>query len=194
LIVADAAPEWFAIAQAGLCLGAAWAIFAMYVRGTPVRAGDAPTPGAARDAGLFWLAAAVAIWGFAGGLRLHTFELGDRHPVWPLLSSANSTCLLISASHLDYGVGFLQRARVWPRWRQVVLAGAFAVAVLTLALYAVFGADARLAKLPDLVLAWATLLIFGFGLFRSFLQRGFSRSRSWPVSPSRSRSSRSSPR
>jgi hypothetical protein len=172
--VTETAPEWFAITQAGLCLGAAWAIFAMYLRGPPVRAGDGPSPAdAARDPGLLWLAAAVGLWGVAGGLHLPAFGLGDRHPVWPLLSSANSTCLLISAAYLDYGIGFLQRARAWPRWRQLVLVGALAVAIVTVAMYAALGADARLAKLPDLVLAWATLLIFGFGLFRSFLQRGF---------------------
>ena len=114
--MAETAPEWFAVSQAGLCLGAAWAIFGMYVRGTPVRSGDAPLPDpATRDPGLFWAAAAIGIWSVSGALRWPAFGLSDRHPVWPLLSSANSACLLLSAAHLDYGVGFLQRARDWAR-------------------------------------------------------------------------------
>src|SRR5262245_29208818 len=60
-----AAPEWYALSQATMCLGAAWAILAMWGRGTPVRAGE-PAPAVRRDRGLLWLGAGVAIWGVTG--------------------------------------------------------------------------------------------------------------------------------
>ncbi|HEX7840612.1 MAG TPA: hypothetical protein VF469_24200, partial [Kofleriaceae bacterium] len=63
------APVWYAVAQGVLCLSVAWAILALYFRGTPVRQGE-PAPEPARDAGLGWLGVAVGIWGVTGGLLL----------------------------------------------------------------------------------------------------------------------------
>lgn|GEM_PF-4865616 len=90
-----------------------------------------------------------------------------------VLSSANSACLLISASHLDHGPVVLQRASEYPRWNQLALLGSLAVALLTIALYAAFGPTASAARLPDFALSSITLLLTGFGLFRSCRRRGF---------------------
>ena len=90
-----------------------------------------------------------------------------------MLSSANSACLLISASHLDHGPVVLQRASEYPRWNQLALLGSLAVALLTIALYAAFGPTASAARLPDFALSSITLLLTGFGLFRSCRRRGF---------------------
>jgi hypothetical protein len=166
------APEWYAIAQGALCVAAAWAILALYLRGTPVRPGE-PAPMPARDAGLFWLGLAVAIWGVTGGVLLLPLPLGPEQALRTVLSSANNACLLISASHLDYGPVLLQRASDYPRWNQLAAAGSLAVALLTIALYAALGATESAARLPDFVLSSFTLLLYGFGLFRSFRRRGF---------------------
>ena len=166
------APEWYAIAQSALCFAAAWAILALYLRGTPVRPGE-PAPMPARDAGLFWLGLAVAIWGVTGGVLLLPLPLGPEQALRTVLSSANSACLLISASHLDYGPVLLQRASDYPRWNQLAVAGSLAVALLTIALYAALGATESAARLPDFALSSFTLLLYGFGLFRSFRRRGF---------------------
>ena len=168
----EAAPHWYAMSQAVVCLGAAWALLAMYRRGLPVRAGEAHAA-PERDAGLLWLGWAVGIWGVTGLLLLLPLPSATANALRPLLSSANSACLLISASHLDYGLEFLQRARDWRHWRLAAIVGSLAVALLTLALYATLGPAARLAQLPDFALSAVTLLLYGFGLFRSFLKRGF---------------------
>ena len=165
-------PAWYAVAQGALCLSAAWAILALYLRGTPVRQGEpAPTP--ARDAGLLWLGLAVALWGVTGGLLLLPLPDGPEQAVRTVLSSANNACLLISASHLDYGPALLQRASDYPRWNQLALLGSLAVALVTIALYAALGAAQPVARLPDFALSSVTLLLYGFGLFRSFRRRGF---------------------
>jgi hypothetical protein len=67
----------------------------------------------------------------------------------------------------------LQRAREWRGWKAAALGGALAVAVLTLALYATVGSDAAVSQIPDFALSVVTLLLYGFGLFRSFVKRGF---------------------
>lgn len=166
------APTWYAVSQLASCLSAAWAILALYARGTPVRQGEpAPTP--ARDAGLLWLGLAVALWGVVGGLLLLPLPEGTSQGLRTVLSSANSACLLISASHLDYGPALLQRASDYPRWNQAAISGSLAVALLTIALYALLGPAAPAARLPDFALSAITLLLYGFGLFRSFRRRGF---------------------
>jgi hypothetical protein len=165
-------PAWYAVAQAALCLSAAWAILALYLRGTPVRQGE-PAPRPARDAGLLWLGVAVALWGVTGGLLLLPLPEGPEQALRTVLSSANSACLLISASHLDYGPALLQRASDYPRWNQLALAGSLAVALVTIALYATLGPTEPVARLPDFALSSITLLLYGFGLFRSFRRRGF---------------------
>jgi hypothetical protein len=166
------APVWYAVAQGALCLSVAWAILALYLRGTPVRQGEpAPTP--ARDPGFLWLGAAVAIWGVTGGLLLLPLPGGPEQALRTVLSSANSACLLISASHLDYGPALLQRASDYPRWNQLALVGSLAVALVTIALYNALGAGEPTARLPDFALSSVTLLLYGFGLFRSFRRRGF---------------------
>ena len=165
-------PIWYAVAQGALCLSTAWAILALYARGTPVRQGE-PAPAQARDAGLLWLGIAVALWGAVGGLLLLPLPEAAAQALRTLLSSANSACLLISASHLDYGPALLQRASEYRRWNHAALGGSLAVALLTLALYAALGPAAYLARLPDFVLSAVTLLLYGFGLFRSFHRRGF---------------------
>jgi hypothetical protein len=166
------APTWYAVAQVVLCLSAAWAILALYLRGTPVRPGEpAPTP--ARDSGLLWLGLAVALWGVTGGLLLLPLPEGLEQALRTVLSSANNACLLISASHLDYGPALLQRASDYPRWNQLALAGSGAVALVTIALYAALGPAEAVARLPDFALSSITLLLYGFGLVRSFRRRGF---------------------
>jgi hypothetical protein len=166
------APTWYAVAQLASCLSAAWAILALYARGTPVRQGE-PAPSPARDAGLLWLGLAVALWGVVGGLLLLPLSDGAAQALRTLLSSANSACLLISASHLDYGPALLQRASDYPRWNQAAMVGSLAVALVTIALYAALGSAAHAARLPDFALSAVTLLLYGFGLFRSFRRRGF---------------------
>ncbi|HEU4730659.1 MAG TPA: hypothetical protein VFT22_22345 [Kofleriaceae bacterium] len=166
------APAWYAVAQGALCLTAAWAILALYGRGTPVRPGE-PAPSPARDAGLGWLGLAVAIWGVIGGLLLLPLPDGVEQALRTVLSCANSACLLISASHLDYGPALLSRASDYPRWNQLALAGSLALALVTLALYAALGPAAHAARLPDFALSSITLLLYAFGLFRSFHRRGF---------------------
>ena len=165
-------PEWYASAQAAICLAAGWAILAMYFRGTPVRSGEA-APQPLRDPGLLWLGLAMAVWGLVGLLLLLPLDPGTTRALRPLLSSANSAFLLIAASHLDYGVEILQRARERPWWSRAALGGAFAVALLTLVLYALVGPDPGWRQLPDFLLSSVTLLLYGFGMFRSFLKRGF---------------------
>ncbi|HMG20395.1 MAG TPA: hypothetical protein VK607_03725 [Kofleriaceae bacterium] len=166
------APVWYAVAQGSLCLSAAWAILALYLRGTPIRAGEpAPTP--ARDAGVLWVGLAIAIWGVTGALLLLPLPEGPEQAVRTVLSSANSGCLLISASHLDYGPAVLQRASEYRRWNQIALIGSLGVALVTIGLYAGFGAAAPAARLPDFALSSITLLLYGFGLFRAFRRRGF---------------------
>jgi hypothetical protein len=166
------APVWYAVAQGALCLSAAWAILALYLRGTPVRQGE-PAPSPARDTSLLWLGLAVAIWGATGGLLLLPLPEGLAQALRTVLSSANSGCLLISASHLDYGPAVLQRASDYPRWNQIALIGSLAVALVTIALYAAFGPAEPAARLPDFVLSAVTLVLYGLGLFRSFRRRGF---------------------
>lgn len=148
------------------------AILALYVRGTPVRQGE-PAPAPARDPGLFWLGAAVALWGVVGGLLLLPLPDCAAPALRTVLSSANSACLLISASHLDYGPTWLQRASDYPRWNQAALVGSFAVALLTIVLYAALGPAAHIARLPDFLLSAITLLLYGFEVFCSFRRRGF---------------------
>ncbi|MEZ4297729.1 MAG: hypothetical protein R3B70_22420 [Polyangiaceae bacterium] len=165
-------PAWYAVAQGVTCLSAAWAIGAMYLRGTPVRQGE-PVPAEDRDPGLGWLGLAVSIWGVVGLLLL--LPLGDKaaQATRTLLSSANSACLLISASYLDYGPRILRRASEHPHYKPIALGGSLLVALVTIALYATLGPDAQLARAPDFALSAVTLLLYGFGLFRSFLSRGF---------------------
>jgi hypothetical protein len=166
------APVWYAVAQGALCLSVAWAVLALYWRGPPVQQGEpAPTP--ARDAGLLWLGLAIAIWGIIGVLLLLHLPDSPEQALRTVLSSANSGCLLISASHLDYGPPWLQRASDYRRWNQLALIGSLAVALVTIALYAAFGSAAHAARLPDFLLSSVTLLLYGFGLFRSFRRRGF---------------------
>lgn len=165
-------PNWYAVAQAALCFAVAWAILALYVRGTPIRPGE-PAPAPARDAGLLWLGLAVALWGAVGGLLLLPIPEGASQTMRTVLSCANNGCLLISASHLDYGPSLLQRASDYPRWNQAALIGSFAVALATIALYAFLGPETWLSRLPDFALSSITLLLYGFGLFRSFHKRGF---------------------
>ena len=171
-VMPEHAPIWYAVAQGALCLSAAWAILALYVRGTPVRQGE-PVPAPARDPGLLWLGMAVALWGVVGGLLLLPLPERVLPAARTLLSSANSACLLISASHLDYGPGWLQRASDYPRWNHAALAGSLLVGLLTIVLYAALGSGAYVARLPDFLLSAVTLLLYGFGLFRSFRRRGF---------------------
>ena len=166
------APVWYAVAQGALCLSVAWAILALYLRGTPVRQGE-PAPKPARDAGLLWFGIAVAIWAVTGGLLLLPLPDGPEQAVRTVLSSANSACLLISASHFDYGPALLQRAADYPRWNQLALVGSLAVALITIVLYNALGAGEPSARLPDFLLSSVTLLLYGFGLFRSFRRRGF---------------------
>jgi hypothetical protein len=168
----ESAPQWYALSQATMCLGAAWAILAMWGRGTPVRAGE-PSTAPGRDAGLLWLGAAVAIWGVTGVVLLVPAPPSTAHALRPLLSSANSACLLLFASHLDYGPEPLQRAREWRGWGPAALLGSLGVALLTIALYVAIGPRSRVAQLPDVLLSGIVLLLYGFGLFRSFLKRGF---------------------
>jgi hypothetical protein len=166
------APVWYAVAQGVLCLAAAWAILALYWRGTPVRQGE-PAPSPMRDAGLLWLGLAVATWSLIGGLLLLRLPEGPEQALRTVLSSANNACLLISASHLDYGPALLQRASDYRRWNQLALIGSLAVALGTIALYAALGPAASVARLPDFALSLVTLLLYGFGLVRSFRRRGF---------------------
>jgi hypothetical protein len=165
-------PFWYATTQAAFCLTAAWALFAMYLRGTPVRAGEPPSA-PARDPGLAWLAAAVAMWGVVALVLLLPLGGVARAVLRPLLSSANSACLLISASHLDYGPEILQAARAWRGWRIATAIVALGVALATVALWAALGPGSPLVILPDVVLSELTLLLYGFGLWRSFSKRGF---------------------
>ena len=166
------APVWYAVAQGALCLSAAWAILALYLRGTPVRQGE-PAPKPARDAGLLWLGLGVALWGVTGAVLLLSLPEAPVKALRTLLSSANNACLLISASYLDYGPSLLQRASGYARWNQLVMAGSLAVALGTVVLYTAFGPDASIARLPDFVLSSITLMLYGFGLFRSFRRRSF---------------------
>ncbi|HWB75134.1 MAG TPA: hypothetical protein VG755_09260 [Nannocystaceae bacterium] len=165
-------PEWYAASQAAICLGAGWAILAMHRRGIPVRTGEA-TPVIARDPALGWLGIAVVVWGLVGVVLLlpldETTALALRSP----LSSVNNAALLISASHLDYGLEFLQRARDWAHWRKAALLGSLAVAIATLVGYATVGPSDPLAQLPDFLLSVGTLALYGIGLMRSFVKRGF---------------------
>jgi hypothetical protein len=167
-----AAPTWYAVAQGVTCLSAAWAILAMYLRGTPVRQGE-PVPAQDRDPGLGWLGLAVLIWGLVGLLLLLPLGEMPAQASRTLLSSANSACLLISASYLDYGPPILQRASDHPHYKPIAAAGSLVVALVTIALYATLGPAAYLARLPDFALSAVTLLLYGFGLFRSFRRRGF---------------------
>jgi hypothetical protein len=165
-------PDWYAVAQGTLCLSVAWAILSLYLRGTPVRAGEpAPTP--RHEPGLLWLGLAVAIWGAIGLLLLLPLSEARWQIVRTLLSSANNACLLISASQLDYGPPILQRASDYPRWNQLAIAGSLAVALITIGLYQALGPDEPSARLPDFLLSIVTLGFLGFGLFRSFQRRGF---------------------
>lgn len=166
------APVWYAVAQGVTCLSAAWAILAMYLRGTPVRQGE-PNPVQTRDPGLFWLGLAVGLWGLVGLLLL--LPLGDMaaQASRTLLSSANSACLLISASYLDYGPEALQRASDHPHYKPIAAIGSLVVALFTIGLYAALGPEAYAARLPDFALSAVTLLLYGFGLYRSFRRRGF---------------------
>ena len=132
-----------------------------------------PAPSPARDTSLLWLGLAVAIWGATGGLLLLPLPESPAQALRTVLSSANSGCLLISASHLDYGPAVLQRASDYPRWNQIALIGSLAVALVTIALYAAFGPAEPAARLPDFVLSAVTLVLYGLGLFRSFRRRGF---------------------
>ncbi|HEY0985631.1 MAG TPA: hypothetical protein VGD80_01215 [Kofleriaceae bacterium] len=166
------APVWYAVAQGALCFSVAWAILALYVRGTPVRQGE-PAPLPARDAGPLWFGLAVAVWGVIGVLLLVPLPDGPEQTLRTVLSCVNSACLLISASHLDYGPVLLQRASEYPRWNQLALVGSLAVAVMTLALYAALGPTVHVVRLPDFALSSITLVLTGFGLFRSFRRRGF---------------------
>lgn len=165
------APPWYALTQTVLCLSAGWAILSLYARGTPVRP-DEPAETPVRDPGLLWLGLAVSIWGVVGAVLLLPLDSATAHALRPLLSCANSGCLLISASHLDYGPQFLQRARDWPHWRQGALLGSLGVAVLTVALELWLGPTPA-ARVPDFALSVATLSLYGLGLFRSFHRRGF---------------------
>jgi hypothetical protein len=166
------APAWYAVAQGALCFSVSWAILALYLRGTPVRPGE-PAPMPVRDAGLLWLGLAVAVWGVTGVLLLVPLPEGPEQALRTVLSCVNSGCLLISASHFDYGPVLLQRASEYPRWNQLALVGSLVVALVTLALYAALGPAAHVVRLPDFALSSVTLLLYGFGLFRSFRQRGF---------------------
>ena len=166
------APTWYAVAQVVLCLSVAWAILALYLRGTPVRPGE-PAPRPARDSGLLWLGLAVALWVGTGGILVLPVPAGLAQALRTVLSSANNACLLISASHLDYGPAVLQRASDYPRWNQLALAGSLAVALVTIPLYAALGPTDPVARLPDFALSSITLLLYGFGLVRSFRRRGF---------------------
>lgn len=167
-----AAPAWYAVAQGVTCLSAAWAILAMYLRGTPVRQGE-PVPAPGRDPGLGWLGLAVSIWGVVGLLLLLPVGEPAAQAGRTLLSCANSACLLISAAYLDYGPPILQRASDHPHYKPIALGGSLAVGLGTIALYAALGPDAYAARLPDFALSAVTLLLYGFGLFRSFRRRGF---------------------
>ena len=146
----------------------------MWRRGVPVRPGDPPPPGApVRDKGLLWLGLAVTMWGLQGLGLLLPLAPSAGTLAWRLLSSANNACLLIAASHLDYGVEFLQRVRAWRHWDKAAIGGSVGVALVTLALGALLGPTSRMAQAPDIVLSAATLALFGFGLSRSFYKRGF---------------------
>jgi hypothetical protein len=166
------APAWYAVAQGALCFSVSWALLALYVRGNPVRHGE-PAPLPARDAGLLWFGLAVAAWGVTGALLLVPLPEGPEQTLRTVLSCVNSGCLLIAASHFDYGPVLLQRASEYPRWNQLALVGSLAVALITLALYAALGPAAHIVRLPDFALSTVTLLLCGFGLFRSFRRRGF---------------------
>lgn len=168
----SAAPAWYAVAQGVTCLSAAWAILAMYLRGTPVRQGE-PVPAQDRDPGLGWLGLAVLIWGLVGGVMLLPLGEMAAQASRTLLSSANSACLLISAAYLDYGPPILRRASDHPHYRPIAAALSLVVALVTIALYAALGPAAYVARLPDFALSAITLLLYGFGLFRSFRRRGF---------------------
>lgn len=165
------APQWYALAQTAICLAAGWAILSLYARGTPIRP-DEPTSAPVRDEGTLWLGLAVAIWGVVGLVLLLPLDSTTAQALRPLLSCANSGCLLISASHLDYGPELLQRARDWPHWRLAALLGSFGVAILTVVLEVWLGPTPT-AQIPDFALSVATLLLYGLGLFRSFTRRGF---------------------
>jgi hypothetical protein len=168
-VTSGGAPTWYALCQATLCAAAGAAILSLWWRGAPLRVAEREP--LERDPGLLWLGIGVAIWGviglellvpWRGALALRT-----------LLSSANSACLLISASHFDYGPRALQRAREWRGWTAAALGGSLAVALLTLALFATIGSGQRASQVPDFVLSIVTLQLYGFGLFRSFVKRGF---------------------
>lgn len=163
-------PTWYAVTQGAICFSAAWAILAMYRRGTPVRQGE-PAP-ETRDPGLFWMGLAVGLWGVVGWMLLLPLREGAAQASRTLLSSANSACLLISAAHLDYGPRVLQRARDDVRYKPAAIGGSLAVALLTILLYAILGSE-PIARLPDFLLSAVTLLLYGLGLFRSFRSRGF---------------------
>ena len=111
------APTWYAVCQTILCLSAGAAILSLWRRGAPVRHAE-PEP-VERDPGLFWLGIGVSIWGVIG-LELVVPWRGAL-AVRTLLSSANSACFLISASHFDYGPQSLQRAREWRGWTAAAL-------------------------------------------------------------------------
>lgn len=165
------APIWYSVAQGVTCLTAAWAIWAMYLRGTPVRQGEPERQG--RDPGLGWLGGAVFLWGLVGLLLLLPIGETAAQATRTLLSSANSACLLISAAYLDYGPKLLQRASFHPLYKPIAMIGSLIVALVTIALYTALGAQTPIARLPDFLLSVITLLLYGFGLFRSFVSRGF---------------------
>ncbi len=162
-------PAWYALCQTTLCLAAGAAILSLWQRGAPLRIAEDTQ--VERDDGLLWLGIGVTIWGVVGMVLL--LPLDQTVSLRPFLSSANSACLLISASHLDYGPPSLQRARDWRGWKAAAIGGSLAVAVVTLILYATLGSGARASQIPDFTLSLVTLSLYGFGLFRSFVKRGF---------------------
>src|SRR5262249_36854190 len=120
-----------------------------------------------------WFGLAVAVWGVIGALLLVPLPEGPEQALRTVLSCVNSGCLLISASHLDYGPVLLQRAAEYPRWNRPALGGSLAIAGVTLTLYAALGPELHVVRLPDFALSSITLVLCGFGLFRSFRRRGF---------------------
>lgn len=137
--------------------------FAPLDRGTAERT---PRPGALKWFSLFLLVlAAMRILQWLG--------MAPHHVAMGFASTVNNAFLLIAASHLDYGVEFLKRARQSKSWQLSVFLLTAATAALTAALSGWLPAGSPAVLLPDLLLSAGTLLLLGFGLANTFRAEGF---------------------
>lgn len=127
--------------------------------------------GSARPAALIWFCGSLAV---LLGMRLLQLFAGvsPEHLLLRYASTVNNAFLLMAASHLDYGVDFLKRARQSSRWKVSVFVLTLLVATVTWGLsYAL--PSSLLALLPDVLLSLATLALLGFGLANTLRVRGY---------------------